>query len=500
MRTNRKLHFVLCAALLSSGCTWIFSSVQRNESTVGCIENQLEGYGGGSGTSSDPYLICSAAQWNKLGGTSSDWSKSFKLASDIDLTSYSGSAYQKIGDMTTKFSGSVNGAGYRIKNLTLNSTTYAALFGYVNSPSFSNLVLENFNITSTSSAAPLFYDLTGTAQLSSVTVTSSAIVGVPAAGIYIGTVSGVANCTTCKVLNTTITANATNSFVSGIAYGGGGTHNLTDITLTNVTLYPGLSAGFGAGLVLQANTISVNRAQINIDMPNQWGTASAGVTYLLMGAPTSTIQNVTVTGSIRSGTASAGLVVYPMFGPLTISDSVVNATIVGVSAGGLVHQPNRDLTISRSGVQGTIIGTGASGVGGFVHTTSPVGYTTTISDSYVQANVSIPNGQNNVAGFVNQGNNGTLNLNRNYFSGTIVGNVADNARACFMVTTTGTLNSADNFYDSTTCTLGKGRQSGVMAGVTPQNTFSMQPSSAFTNWNNGNWIFSSGVYPKLVWE
>ncbi len=42
-------------------------------------------YGGGSGTSENPYLIYTAEQMNEIGLNEADWDKHFKLMADINL-------------------------------------------------------------------------------------------------------------------------------------------------------------------------------------------------------------------------------------------------------------------------------------------------------------------------------------------------------------------------------------------------------------------------------
>ncbi|MEN6386500.1 MAG: hypothetical protein ABFD79_15080, partial [Phycisphaerales bacterium] len=43
-------------------------------------------YSGGTGTSDNPYLIATSADLNSIGFNSSDWNKSFKLISDINMS------------------------------------------------------------------------------------------------------------------------------------------------------------------------------------------------------------------------------------------------------------------------------------------------------------------------------------------------------------------------------------------------------------------------------
>ena len=54
-------------------------------------------YGGGTGEPNDPYLIYTAEQMNEIGLHEQDQSKHFKLMADIDLSAYSGTAFNRIG-------------------------------------------------------------------------------------------------------------------------------------------------------------------------------------------------------------------------------------------------------------------------------------------------------------------------------------------------------------------------------------------------------------------
>ena len=107
-------------------------------------------YGGGSGTSSDPYLIYTAEQMQAIGADSNDWDKYFKLMADIDLSGYTGTQYNIIGDYNTQFIGVFDGNGHTISNFTYdsNGTDYIGLFGYINHPDaeIKKLTLVDCNI------------------------------------------------------------------------------------------------------------------------------------------------------------------------------------------------------------------------------------------------------------------------------------------------------------------------------------------------------------------
>ncbi|MCP4260892.1 MAG: hypothetical protein GY774_25790 [Planctomycetes bacterium] len=82
-------------------------------------------YGGGNGTVEDPYLIYTAEQMNEIGLHREDQSKHFKLMADIDLSAYSGTAFNRIGVHSRGypgFAGVFYGNGHTISNFTYTST------------------------------------------------------------------------------------------------------------------------------------------------------------------------------------------------------------------------------------------------------------------------------------------------------------------------------------------------------------------------------------------
>jgi len=100
-------------------------------------------YGGGSGTQADPYRIYTAEQMNTIGPNPGDWDKQFKLMADIDLSAYTGKAFNIIGrgtpfdPVSNPFSGVFDGNGHTISNFTYTSTgvNAIALFGNVSGTS-----------------------------------------------------------------------------------------------------------------------------------------------------------------------------------------------------------------------------------------------------------------------------------------------------------------------------------------------------------------------------
>lgn len=109
------------------------------------------GYGGGSGTAQDPYRIYTAEQMNAIGANSADWNKHFKLMADIDMSIYTGTQYRIIGNAVNEFTGSFDGSGHTIYNLSFTTTAavdYVGVFGYVRNASIWNLGLKNITLSS----------------------------------------------------------------------------------------------------------------------------------------------------------------------------------------------------------------------------------------------------------------------------------------------------------------------------------------------------------------
>lgn len=82
-------------------------------------------YGGGIGAPNDPYLIYTAEQMNEIGLHKEDQHKHFKLMADIDLSAYSGTAFNMIGVTDRAFPGFIgvfDGDGHTISNFTYTST------------------------------------------------------------------------------------------------------------------------------------------------------------------------------------------------------------------------------------------------------------------------------------------------------------------------------------------------------------------------------------------
>lgn len=131
-------------------------------------------YSGGAGTIEDPYLIADKADLLELRETTSDYDKNFALIANIDLAgevftnAVIAPSAQNLNFSGTSFSGTFDGQGYVISNLTIDVTAqtvndFLGLFGKTQRPKqsgegessepthqtmLSNMTVNNCSITS----------------------------------------------------------------------------------------------------------------------------------------------------------------------------------------------------------------------------------------------------------------------------------------------------------------------------------------------------------------
>ena len=95
----------------------------------------------GAGTKENPYIIQTPQD---LQAIQNNFSAYYELANDIEMTRYT---FLPIGNNINKFTGTLDGKGYKITNLIINqpTTDFIGLFGFLQG-TVKNLALENVNI------------------------------------------------------------------------------------------------------------------------------------------------------------------------------------------------------------------------------------------------------------------------------------------------------------------------------------------------------------------
>lgn len=107
----------------------------------------LAKYGGGEGTTDEPYLIYTAADMNEIGTHSGDWSKHFALMADIDLGGFTGDQFNLIGNTSEPFSGVFDGRGHIISGLTYTGERGDNIIGLFRVVGGEEAVVKNLGLT-----------------------------------------------------------------------------------------------------------------------------------------------------------------------------------------------------------------------------------------------------------------------------------------------------------------------------------------------------------------
>jgi hypothetical protein len=130
-----------------------------NDATTNAGGTYMNLYSGGDGTAGNPYKIATVSDFQQLSDTPTDWSLSFILTANIDLTGLTFTQAPIAPDTDneewngfqgTPFTGIFDGNGHTISNLTITASTQdcVGLFGNVGSDGqIRNLGVENVNIT-----------------------------------------------------------------------------------------------------------------------------------------------------------------------------------------------------------------------------------------------------------------------------------------------------------------------------------------------------------------
>ncbi len=184
-------------------------------------------YGGGSGTADDPYQIATAADLIALGESPEDYDKHFILTADIDLDPSlpGGKVFDKAviapdvdplanGYQGSKFSGTLEGQGHRILNMTISGAGFLGLFGYLaKGGAVSGLGLANINVSGTGSHIGGLVAFTWGAELGG-TVLNCYGTGMVSGDDYVGGLVG-------KSDRGSIVASYSSGTVRGVDYVGG---------------------------------------------------------------------------------------------------------------------------------------------------------------------------------------------------------------------------------------------------------------------------------------
>jgi hypothetical protein len=261
----------------------------------------------GSGTVEDPWVITTADELNAM---RQNLTAHYRLGNDIDLAATviwnDGEGWEPVGEDADRFSGSLDGNGYTIDNLSIHrpNATHQGLFGYVDGARIGNLALPRLSVWG---------------------------------GQYTGSIAGTGRNSIIERINVDGEITGTSSHVGGLlGFITGGTSSITSV-------------------------LRYNRAAVSVQ-----GGANTGGLVGHTGGWTRIIYSHT-TGRVGGGEATGGLVGYQSSRTST-EDSYSRAEVHGTSrVGGLVgrlYSLSWNPDIRRSYSTGAV--TGSSMVGGLV--------------------------------------------------------------------------------------------------------------------------------------
>jgi hypothetical protein len=265
----------------------------------------------GAGTSGSPYQIATLANLKWITESSARWSLHYIQTAHINATATAnwncGLGWSPIGiSSTTVFSGSYNGNGFTISNLTVNrpSSSYIGLFGYTINASIQKLALVDSKIAGYSYVGALIGRMSGGSLTNSY---SQGNASVTSSWSYTGGLVGYA------------TGSITNSYSQG--------------QVTSSSIYVGGIVGATRELVISKSySSSTVTGSSSVGGLVGWSTFDTNIsnTYA-SGDVTSTVTNsgsFSYTGGLVGNVSSAI--------PITNSYSVSKVTAIGLQVGGLI--------------------------------------------------------------------------------------------------------------------------------------------------------------------
>lgn len=339
----------------------------------------------GCATAAAPSLVSSVyevdtpakLQWVKDSGS---MSASYKLTSNINLSGCTWS--NGIGSFGTPFSGTFDGNGMTVSNLTISAGNVQGL-GFIDylSGSVSNLTLTSPSVTGTGNEnGALVGELKATGTVTNIQVTATAVSGNQIVGGVIGYALAGSTVTTVEVSGTAHSSGGVGGGVIG-STSGSATGLVSSVAVTGTYTLGGLAGDMG-------NAASLTNSSATGNVTASSNTAGGAVGTAAGSRPNCpTITNVTTSGRVESPLHSGGILAWGncYFISRSSSSSVVIST--GQHAGGIVGYDNNPGEVSKSFFTGQVSAT--ESVGGIAGLSRSV-----ITDTYSKGTVTASSGTN----------------------------------------------------------------------------------------------------------
>ena len=251
----------------------------------------------GNGTESDPYVITNASGLQAAG---SDLDANYTLGNDIDASNTSewndGAGFEPIGNASTGFSGSFDGAGYTVSGLTISRSSAfdVGLFGAVdNDGTIENVHLREATVTGQRRTGLLAGGVDGF-------VNSSSARGNVTGGTFVGGVAGDVNSGELENVSATATVEGDDA-VGGLAGGVRGSGVVKRSTAQST-----VNGGSGVGGFV--GTMSIRVATVADSTAESTVTGTTDVGGFAGRIEASAIERSTASGSVEGSDRVGGFV------------------------------------------------------------------------------------------------------------------------------------------------------------------------------------------------
>ncbi|MFN3283854.1 MAG: carboxypeptidase-like regulatory domain-containing protein, partial [Pseudothermotoga sp.] len=243
--------------------------------------SETEDFGGGQGTSDDPYVIVTAQQLNNMRNYVD---KHFRQIRDIDLddlkikvdpVEYNWTPVAT--DSTEAFTGSYDGMGFEIKNAVIGGKTdsdqYFGFFAYVTGATIKNIILNNFQVNYDASYSGIFAGCIESSVIENIVIKNSSITESSYIGGFTGYTSS-STITNCTIENTTVKADPDNGgyYVGGFVADANATL-FKNCLMRNVQVHSANSSNMMGGFVASSNMSGFENCSFE-------GTIDATATYI----------------------------------------------------------------------------------------------------------------------------------------------------------------------------------------------------------------------------
>ena len=272
----------------------------------------------GEGTEENPYIIETEEQ---LQGIKNGPSGYYKLGNNIEITEN----FEPIGgNENTAFTGTLDGAGYKIIGLNIDSDNQCVgLFGYISGGTVKNLILENATVKSQYTSSTNYYAYVGgvvgyitNGTIKNVNIIGTSVVKAEKGYVIIGGIAGHIDAGTIDNAYSVASINATST--SGAVYAGGIAGNTNNSSISKVystgTINANSTSGriYAGGLIGEAYNSEINNVYSTGDINVNSTSGKVGAGGLIGWAYSGTllsIENAYAVGKVAvtgNGTKSIG--------------------------------------------------------------------------------------------------------------------------------------------------------------------------------------------------